>query len=84
MQIAGYTPVGILILLGLFISLRPIQKALAPGWLVVHGILLANLLSSVVFYGCARFRDSTTPVLMIYATLAVERAAAWWARRASV
>jgi len=83
MQMVAYTPMGILILMGLILSLRPIQQAAAPAWLAVHGVLAANLLSSVVFYGSARFRDSITPVLMIYATLAIQRIAAWWTRRAS-
>jgi 4-amino-4-deoxy-L-arabinose transferase-like glycosyltransferase len=81
MQLAAYTPMGILILFGLMVSLPPIQKALTPAWLAVHGILLANLISSVIFYGCARFRDSITPVLMIYAAFGLERAITWFTRR---
>ena len=76
MQMAGYIPMGVLMLLGLFVSLRPIQKIIAPAWLAVHGVLAASLFSSVVFYGSARFRDSITPVLMIYAALGLDRVVA--------
>jgi 4-amino-4-deoxy-L-arabinose transferase-like glycosyltransferase len=78
MQLLGYTPFGIAILIGLVLSLVPLQQAAKPAWLALHGILLADLASSVVFYGCARFRDSVTPVLMIYAAFALARAYAWW------
>jgi len=72
MQLAGYTPFGILMLLGLFVSLRPLQKALTPAWLAIHGVLAANLFATVVFYGSARFRDSIAPVLIIYATVGLD------------
>jgi len=78
MEVAGYTPVGILILLGIYISLR---KGTGPGWPAVDGILAANLVSTVVFYGSARFRDSITPVLMIYAAAGLERTIWWWKGR---
>lgn len=80
MQIAGYTPFGILIVWGIFLSLRLTPGSMPPGWLAVHGILAANLASSIVFYGSARFRDSITPVLMIYAALALDRIFSWWKR----
>jgi len=76
MQVVGYTPVGILIVLGLYVSLRR-GKAMTSGWLAVHGILAANLVSTVVFYGSGRFRDSITPVLMIYAAAGLEKLAAF-------
>ena len=81
MQFVAYSPMGILILLGLYVSLRPIQKAATPPWLAVHGILLTDLVATIVFYGSARFRDSITPVLMIYAALGLERVVSWWTRK---
>jgi 4-amino-4-deoxy-L-arabinose transferase-like glycosyltransferase len=81
MQFAGYTPFGILILVGLAISLRPLRRAASPPWLAIHGILAANLFSSIVFYGSGRFRDSITPVLMIYAALGLAQLIAWVSRK---
>jgi 4-amino-4-deoxy-L-arabinose transferase-like glycosyltransferase len=81
LELVGYTPVALLILLGLFVALRPIRKALAPAWLALHGILAANLLSTIVFYGSARFRDSIAPVLMVYAALGLQAIVGWWERR---
>ena len=70
MQVVTYTPFAVLILVGLFFSLR--GKGFSPPWLAVHGILAANLVSTLLFYGSARFRDSITPVLMIYAALGID------------
>jgi 4-amino-4-deoxy-L-arabinose transferase-like glycosyltransferase len=63
MQAVGYVPFAILLLLGLSASLLTLRTAFEPAWLAVHAILLANLLSTVIFYGSARFRDSITPAL---------------------
>ena len=81
MQFAGYTPMGILILLGLVVSLRPICRTGSPAWLAIHGILAANLFASIIFYGTGRFRDSILPVLMIYAALGLAQLAAWLTSR---
>jgi len=70
MQMVGYTPIGILILLGLAASWRRTM----PAWLAVHGVLAATLFSTVIFYGSARFRDAIAPALMIYAAYGLERA----------
>jgi hypothetical protein len=81
MQLAGYTPFGILMLLGLFVSLRQLPKAAAPAWLAVHGVLAANLFATLIFYGSARFRDSIAPVLMVYTAVGLQRAIAFCTRR---
>jgi 4-amino-4-deoxy-L-arabinose transferase-like glycosyltransferase len=71
MQTVAYTPFAILILLGLAFSLWRFNIKSAP-WLAAHAILAANLLCTLVFYGSARFRDSITPVLMIYAVVGLD------------
>jgi len=81
MQMAGYVPFGVVIVWGVIVSLHPLKTAGTPPWLAVHGILAANLASSVVFYGSARFRDSITPVLMIYAAFGLEWMVKQWTRR---
>jgi len=77
MQFVAYVPMGLLMGLGLAVLLRPLRWAASPEWLAVHAILAANLASTLVFYGSARFRDSITPVLMIYATVGLTELAGW-------
>ena len=72
MEAVGYVPFALLIGLGLVALLRPPAAAWSPAWLAVHAILLANLVSTLAFYGSARFRDSITPVLMLYATAGLD------------
>ncbi len=55
---------GILILMGLVMSFRPIQQAAAPAWLAVHGALAANLFSSVSYRG-PPVSGTVLPALMI-------------------
>jgi 4-amino-4-deoxy-L-arabinose transferase-like glycosyltransferase len=40
-----------------------------PGWVAIHGALLATALTAVVFWGSPRFRDANAPLLMVYAAL---------------
>jgi hypothetical protein len=68
---AGYLPFGVLMLLGLGVSLRT-PGGRTPPWLALHAILAANLVSSLIFYGSPRFRDSITPVLMVYTAAGIE------------
>jgi hypothetical protein len=77
MQLVAYIPMGLLMLLGLALLLRPLAKAMSEPWLAVHAIHAANLISSLVFYGSSRFRDSITPVLMIYAAVGFDQLLRW-------
>ena len=77
MQLVAYIPMGLLMLLGLALLLRPLARAMSAPWLAVHSILAANLISSLVFYGSSRFRDSITPVLMIYAAVGLDQLLRW-------
>ena len=71
MQLYGYSPFGVVILIGLFLSLRRKENPLSAPWLALHGILALNIFMIVVFYGSGRFRDSIAPVMMVYAAMGV-------------
>ena len=67
-----YLPYGFLMLLGAFACWKTRRKYASSGWLALHAFVLANLASTLIFYGSARFRDAIAPALVIYATLGFE------------
>ena len=76
LQVVGYTP---FLLLYVVAAVRCRQSRLywtAP-WMVLHGIILAALAVAVIFFGCPRYRDSTFPVLMVYAGSGLEWIWSW-------
>ncbi len=71
LRIVAYAPFFVIIMLGLWRCVR--ERALRSGpWLVVHATLLATVVTCLIFWGCARFRDANVPFLMLYAVLGVE------------
>ena len=61
-------PFMVLYILGAIEALRAGEYRTAP-WLLLHGVFLATLATALIFWGSPRFRDSITPVLMIYAAV---------------
>ncbi len=46
---------------------RKDPNAWSPPWMAMHAVIVSTLVLTLVFYGCARFRDAVFPVLMCYA-----------------
>jgi 4-amino-4-deoxy-L-arabinose transferase-like glycosyltransferase len=67
-RLIGYLPFLVLILLGALTCARQRRYWTLP-WLVVHGIMLATLVTALIFWGSPRFRDANVPCLMAYAAL---------------
>lgn len=67
-RILGYVPFLFLMIAGLLVCLSR-RHYWSECWLVVHGVLLATLVTAVIFWGSPRFRDANMPFLMIYAAL---------------
>jgi 4-amino-4-deoxy-L-arabinose transferase-like glycosyltransferase len=74
---ACYLPFVPLFFIGIARCLRDRSYWTAP-WMVVHGTLLATMLTGLIFWGSPRFRDADLPVLMIYAALAAGPLFARW------
>jgi 4-amino-4-deoxy-L-arabinose transferase-like glycosyltransferase len=72
LNLIGYTPYMLLIIHGLYRCTRRHELRSLP-WQVIHGTLLATLLTALIFWGSPRFRDANLPVLMIYAALGLSR-----------
>jgi hypothetical protein len=68
----SWAPFLPLILLGLIgcIQRRVFWK---PGWMVVHGAMIATLITALIFWGSPRFRDANLPFLMLFAALGMKR-----------
>jgi len=64
------TPLIFLFLFGLVRSLWD-TSCRSTRWLLLHAVLLSTLLTCLIFWGSARFRDAIAPLLMIYAALGV-------------
>ena len=64
-------PFMVLYTLGAIETLRRPEYWTAP-WLLLHGVFLATLATALIFWGSPRFRDSITPVLMIYAAVCLK------------
>ena len=67
LQVIAYTPY-------LFLLLVAVARTIAKprwdaGWLAVDALMLACIVTALIFWGSPRFRDSNTPLLMLYATL---------------
>jgi hypothetical protein len=74
-QCVTYIPLAVLVVWGLF---RNARKAVfrSPAWLVVHSVMIADIVITIVFYGAARFRDCTASVLVIYAATCLKKSLA--------
>lgn len=71
-RVLGYMPFLPLILLGLIVCVRR-RLHRQSEWMVVHGMLLATLITALIFWGSPRFRDANLPLLMLYAAVGLER-----------
>lgn len=71
---AGYWPFLALFLLGGVACVR--QRLWSLPWLAVHTCMLATVLTAVIFWGSARFRDANVGMLMLYAALGLQWLAA--------
>ena len=70
-RVLGYGTFLPLILVGLLTCVR--QRAfLRSEWVVVHGGMMATLITGLIFWGSPRFRDATLPFLMLYAALGLK------------
>lgn len=70
-RVLGYMPFLPLILLGLIPCAR--QRAFRKAeWLAVHGVMIATLITALIFWGSPRFRDANLPFLMLYAAVGLE------------
>jgi hypothetical protein len=67
-----YLPYALLVFFGLGKCLRMRRTYSSSSWLALHSIVLANLASTLIFYGSARFRDAIMPVLVIYAAIGLQ------------
>jgi hypothetical protein len=67
-QIVGTSPWLLLIGMGVVRCLRR-PRYFHGNWLTLHAVLLASLITALIFSGRTRFRDANTPILMIYAAL---------------
>ena len=70
-----YPPLAALILLGFYRNAKAAALR-SPAWLIVHSVIVANLVTVVIFYGSARFRDCTASVLVLYAAMCVKNSLA--------
>ncbi len=68
LRVVCWVPVLLLGLVGGWLCLR---GPVAPGWLVIHLVMMATVLTAVIFWGSPRFRDANAPLLMLYPALAL-------------
>jgi len=80
LQLIGYTPFLVLYLLAAVRCCRSGLYWTTP-WIVLHGVMLAALITTVIFFGAARYRDSNLPVLMVYAAIGLEWIWSWIGHR---
>ncbi len=80
LQLIGYTPFLILYLVAAVQCCRSRLYWTAP-WMVLHGVMLAALITTVIFFGAARYRDCNLPVLMVYAGIGLESIWSWMHHR---
>lgn len=67
-----FLPYAFLIFVGVFTCCRTPRKYSSSRWLAIHAFVLANLTSTLIFYGSTRFRDAIAPVLVIYAAIGLQ------------
>lgn len=70
MRMVGYWPFLALFLLGGVACMR--QRLWSLPWLAIHMCVAATLLTAVIFWGSARFRDVNAGVLMLYAVVGLQ------------
>jgi 4-amino-4-deoxy-L-arabinose transferase-like glycosyltransferase len=70
LRMAGYWPFLVLFLLGVIVMLR--QRLWSLPWLAIHMCMLATVITAVIFWGSARFRDANVGPLMLYAALGLQ------------
>jgi Dolichyl-phosphate-mannose-protein mannosyltransferase len=75
-----YLPFLVLFLAGMGACLRR-REYWTPAWLVVHGTMLATVLTALIFWGAPRFRDANAPLLMLYAAVGARVLWGFWKRR---
>jgi 4-amino-4-deoxy-L-arabinose transferase-like glycosyltransferase len=68
LNVIGYTPFLVLMLLG-FVRIAREPSLRTTPWMLIHGIMLATLLTALIFWGSPRFRDANMPLLVLYAVL---------------
>lgn len=63
----AYLPYAGLFLVGFWVCFR--QKLLSPPWIAVHLTIGATIITAMIFWGSARFRDANLGLLAIYASV---------------
>ena len=69
-RMVGYWPFLAVFLLGALACVRLGLWSLP--WLAVHACILATMITAVIFWGSARFRDVNVGLLMLYTTVGVQ------------
>ena len=72
LRVVSYVPFLVLFTLGAWRCLRQGQLHQGP-WLLLHGTMLATVVTALIFAGLPRFRDASAPLLMIYAVVGLGR-----------
>ena len=70
LRMVGYWPFLALFLLGVIACLR--RRLWSLPWLAVHTGMAATVITAVIFWGSARFRDVNVGALMLYATVGLQ------------
>lgn len=70
LRMAGYWPFLALYLLGVVQCVR--RRLWSLPWLAIHACMLATVITAVIFWGSARFRDVNAGLLMLYAVLGLQ------------
>lgn len=64
----AYYPLLILMFLA-FVRCLSTRSLWTPGWAALHLVILATMITAMIFCGLARFRDANVSLLMIYAVV---------------
>ena len=70
-ELFGYTPIGLLFLLAAIQTVRQRQFH-SFEWAAVHATIAATVITAIVFYGSARFRDANAAILVLYASVGLQ------------
>jgi hypothetical protein len=71
LQLVFATPFLIFMLIGLFRCLCQ-RRYWTQEWILVHGIIAATVLTTLIFFGSPRYRDANIPVLLVYAAIGMQ------------
>ena len=67
-ELLGYTPIAVLFFLGAIRTIREKAFRIAE-FTGIHSIILATIITALIFYGSARFRDANAAIIVVYAAV---------------